>query len=80
MSQNWFFKNMNKNEYVHGSGNGNFSDTLRYGNPLFIVWVMMTKWKGDVIKCFPEHEIPNSYDAILLSCDKTEEYREEFEC
>ena len=79
MSQNLFFKNMDKNEYVYGSGNGNFNDTLRYDNPLFIVWVIMQKWSGDTIMCFAEHEMPNGYKDILCATDKTKEYRDQFE-
>ena len=79
MSQNWYFKNMDKNEYVYGTGNGNFNDTLSYDNPLFVIWVMMEKWQGDIIKCFPEHRMPSGYEDILNATDKTKKYRKEFE-
>ena len=78
MSQNWYFKNLTNSEYIHASGNGSFSDTLAYDNPRFIVWVMMEKWKGKEIRCFPEHEILRGYNPILLSYDKTAEYGKEF--
>ena len=79
MSQDWYFKNMTKNEYIRGTGNGNFMDSLRYSNPLFIVWVMMEKWKGDEIRCFPEHEMPNGgYSDILDATNKTSEYRKAY--
>lgn len=78
MSQNWYFKSIDKDEYVYGSGNGNFNDTLRYDNPLFIIWVIMEKWQGDIIKCFSEHKMSNGYKDILCATDKTEEYRKEF--
>ena len=80
MSQNWYFKNMDKNEYIHSFGNGNFQSTLSYDNPTFIVWVMMEKWQGDIIKCFPEHKMPTgNYNDILEATNKTTEYRKEFE-
>ena len=79
MSQNWYIKNMDKNEYITSDGNGNFRSTLRGNNPLFIVWVMLELWSGDNIKYFPEHEIPNGYDGILEATNKTKEYRCEFE-
>lgn len=78
MSQNWYFKNMDKNEYVHSSGNGNFRDTLAHDNPRFIIWVMMKRWAGCVIKCFPEREMPNGYKDILDAVDRTEQYRKEY--
>lgn len=80
MSQNWYIKNMTKNEYVRGSGNGNFMDTLRHSNPMFIMWVMMEKWSGDEIRVFPEHKMPTGkYADILKAVNKTSEYRKEFE-
>ncbi|NOR85289.1 hypothetical protein GQ473_04165 [archaeon] len=79
MSQNWYIKNMDKNEYITSDGNGNFHSTLRGNNPTFIIWVMLELWCGDNIKAFPEHEIPGGYNGILKSINKTNEYRQKFE-
>ena len=79
MSQNWYIKNMNKNEYITGNGNGNFYSTLRNDNPLFIMWVIMRIWEGDNIKFFPEDKIPNGYSGILEATNKTKEFRRKFE-
>ena len=79
MSQNWYIKNMDKNEYITSDGNGNFRSTLRGDNPLFVVWVMLELWEGDNIKCFPEHKMPTgNYNDILNAINKTKEYRNDF--
>ena len=79
MSQNWYFKNMDKNEYITSSGNGNYSSNLACDNPLFLIWCMMEKWQGNVIKCFPEHKMPTgNYADILNATNKTKEYRNDF--
>lgn len=80
MSQNWYVKNMDRNEYIRSDGNGDYRSTLRDDNPKFIIWVMMDKWENNTIKCFPEHKMPSGdYADIILATNKTKEYRKEFD-
>lgn len=79
MSQNYYFKNIDDNEYITASGNGNFSDTQRWDNPNFITWVLLTKWLGKKVMCVVEHEMPKGYNFILKARRVTGEYRREFE-
>lgn len=78
MSQDYFFKNIKKNEYIKASGNGNFADSLRWDNPEFITWVMLEKWLGEEVICVVEHEMPGGYDFILKAKNVTEEFRKDF--
>lgn len=78
MSQNYYFKNVDDNEYIHASGNGNYRDTLRWDNPKFITWVLLNKWLGKKIMCVVEQEMPRSYNFILDAKNITNELRQEF--
>ena len=78
MSQNYYFKNIDDNEYITASGNGNYRDSLGWDNPKFITWVMLNTWKGKKIMCVVEHEMPDGYDFITNSKDVTDECQEAF--
>jgi len=76
MSQNYYFKNIDDNEYING--NGNFMDSLRGSNPKFITWVLLEKWVGKNVICVVEHEMPGGYDFILRAYNTTEKFRKEY--
>lgn len=77
MSQNYYFKNIDDNEYIHASGNGNYMDSLRFDNPHFITWVMLTKWLRKKVMCVVEHEMPGGYKFILDAKNVTNKFRKE---
>ena len=78
MSQDWFFINMAKNEYIRSDGNGNYRSSLCDDNPRFIVWVMMNDWYGDNVIAAEEANIPGGYRTVLDGVEKTDDYRKLF--
>ena len=75
MSDNYYFKNIDDNEYITASGNGNYVDSLRWDNPEFIVWVMLNKWLGKKVICVVEWKMPKGYTFILKAKNVTEKLR-----
>ena len=78
MSENIYFKNYTRNEYICASGNGNRVDSLRYDNPEFITWVLVHTWTNAYVACLGEYSLAD-YGIILESQDVTKSLRKEFE-
>jgi hypothetical protein len=75
MSQNYYFKNIEDNEYITADGNGNYRASLTFDNPKFIIWVLLNRWLGKRVICVVEHQMPNGYDFILKSTNMSDKLR-----
>lgn len=78
MSQNYYLKNIDDNEYIRAGGNGNFRDTMRNENPRFFTWVLANKWLGKKVMFVVEHKMPNGYEFITKAKEVTNDFEDEF--
>ncbi len=75
MSENIYFWNRTKKEYVYGYGNHNRSDTLRSNYPIALTWLFMNDWNNDIICCIGDSQNSES----LLKCkEKTNYYLDKY--
>lgn len=74
MSEDIYFYNKTKKEYIRGYGNGNRSDSLRANFPVLLTWLLMNDWIYDQIYCIGFKQM----DYILSATDKTNYYINKF--
>jgi len=70
MSEDIYFYNKTKKEYIRGYGNGNRADSLRNNFPILLTWLLMNDWIYDQIYCVGFKQM----DYILSAIDKTDYY------
>lgn len=51
MSEDLYYVNKTKKEYIRAYGNSNRSDSLRYNFPILLVSLLGNEWQNDEIVC-----------------------------